>query len=96
MNGWIQSWGGSMNMNHSSMGDGMMTESDVSDPAKMSGTNFDHEFLTMMVGHHTGAIQMAQDELKNGENSQALALATSIQVTQQAEVNQMKSLLNQW
>ena len=60
MNGWIKSWGGSLNTSHSSMSDGMMTDSDMSDLTKMSGTDFDHAFLTMMIQHHEGALAAAQ------------------------------------
>ena len=93
MNGWIKSWGGSLNTSHSSMSDGMMTDSDMSDLTEMSGTDFDHAFLTMMIQHHEGAIAMAENELEQGVNADALALAASIQMTQHAQVTQMQSLL---
>lgn len=73
---------------------GMMSASDMDALAGMSGAEFDKTFLTMMTEHHTGAIAMAKDELRTGQNADALALATSIQITQQAEVAEMKALLN--
>jgi uncharacterized protein (DUF305 family) len=100
MNDWLTSWGADTStsgMDHGSMdmgsSDGMMSQDDMNKLSNLSGAEFDHEFLTMMIAHHTGAIQMAETELKNGENAEALALATSIQVTQQAEITQMRSLL---
>lgn len=106
MNTWLDDWGTGTSsdssmagMDHGSMNDsgsmtGMMSEDDMTSLAAMSGAEFDKTFLTMMIEHHTGAISMAEDEMKNGKNADALALATSIQVTQQAEVNEMKALLN--
>lgn len=105
MNTWLAAWGANMSsessmagMDHGSMSDGssmtgMMSEADMTALEGMSGAEFDKNFLTMMTAHHTGAISMAEDELKNGKNADALALATSIQVSQQAEVNEMKALL---
>lgn len=103
MNGWLTSWNAgagqssnSMDMNdgHSmNMGDGMMSRSDMTQLATLSGASFDKQFLTMMIGHHNGAITMAQDELKKGKSADALALATSITLTQQAQVTQMRDLL---
>jgi uncharacterized protein (DUF305 family) len=47
----------------------------------------------MMQQHHAGAVAMAQAELANGQNAQALALAASIIVTQTAEIGQMQAML---
>lgn len=103
MNTWLAGWGANMStegsmagMDHggSSSMSGMMSEDDMTALAGLSGAEFDKSFLTMMTAHHTGAISMAEDELKNGKSADALALASSIQVSQQAEVNEMKALLN--
>lgn len=75
------------------MGQGMMSQADLDSLKGESGSAFDREFLSMMVQHHQGAIRMAETELSSGKNAAALALARSIQVTQQAEVASMKGLL---
>jgi len=93
MNGWLTAWGSSsmgMSMDHGMTG--MMSGSDMSKLANMAGSEFDRMWLSMMTEHHNGAITMANDELKNGQNADALGLAAAIVVTQTAEVRQMGQL----
>ena len=96
MHAWLTDWGAVSNemagMDHHSMGSAM-SETDVAKLHELSGAAFDKAFLTMMIEHHDGAIEMAKDELNKGQDPNALALAASIQVTQQAEVAHMKFLL---
>lgn len=100
MNAWLKIWGVAIGgssmegMGHGDgTGEGMMSEGDMSSLEGESGTAFDSDFLTMMIRHHQGAITMAGYELDKGQNAQALALAASIQITQQAEIDQMRALL---
>ncbi len=97
MSGWIQAWDETVGMmDHSAHGGmkGMMTMSAIDELAAKSGADFDRAFMTMMIEHHEGAMEMAKNEVTDGKNAEALALAAAIQVTQQAEVAQMKALLN--
>lgn len=50
----------------------------------------DRDFVSMMVPHHQGAIDMAQAELKYGHNEQLRRLAQEIIVTQQQEISVMR------
>lgn len=94
MSGWLDDWGTSGDMSSMSHGmDGMMSAGDMKSLANSSGAAFDKLFLQMMIQHHSGAIKMAKGELRGGKNAEALALASSIQVTQQAEIHQMRDLL---
>ena len=72
----------------------MMSASDMTRLTRESGAAFDKDWLTMMVDHHTGAVEMARTELTSGRSSQALGLAASIVVTQQAEIAEMRALLD--
>lgn len=72
---------------------GMMSDADMSRLTTASGRDFDKQFLTMMIAHHEGAITMARDEVAQGANSDAKALAERISTTQQAEIDTMKALL---
>lgn len=72
---------------------GMMTEDDMSALEAAEGAEFDRLFLELMVAHHEGAVEMAQAELDEGENPQALGLAEQVVDTQQAEIERMRSLL---
>ena len=72
---------------------GMMGESQMQQLSTLSGAAFDRAFLQMMIEHHTGAIQMAQTEIGQGQNPQAKQLAQAIIGDQQAEITQMQGLL---
>ena len=50
----------------------------------------DRDFVTMMVAHHQGAIDMAQAELRYGRNEQLRRLAQEIIVTQRQEIVAMR------
>ncbi|AWK76762.1 DUF305 domain-containing protein (plasmid) [Rhodococcus oxybenzonivorans] len=74
---------------------GMMTPEQMTDLAGKSGADFDTAWLNMMIEHHTGAIEMAQTELADGENAEAKKMATDIIAAQQAEITTMQALLQQ-
>ncbi len=102
MQGWLKDWGkatettamGHSNMTGSGMGDGMMSDADMSKLMKASGADFDRMFLTMMTKHHQGAVAMAKTELAKGKDKDAKALAQSIQDSQTKEITEMHALLN--
>lgn len=86
---------GGMDMSTASGMTGMMSASDMTRLGTLSGAQFDKTWLTMMTEHHTGAVDMAKTELKNGSNPDAKTLATNIIAAQNAEVTTMKGLLAQ-
>ncbi len=51
----------------------------------------DNDFAMMMAMHHQGAINMANEELKNGKDTEMRALATSIIAKQQDEIKQFNA-----
>jgi len=62
--------------------------------AALTGTEFDRRFLELMIGHHEGAVGMAQEELDSGENADALALAQTIIDAQTTEIATMQGMLD--
>ncbi|MEH3067574.1 MAG: DUF305 domain-containing protein [Aeromicrobium erythreum] len=72
---------------------GMMSEDQMSRLADSNGATFDRLWLEMMVEHHEGAVEMAQTEIADGQDSRAKALARAIIDAQTAEITQMKGLL---
>lgn len=97
MTSWLESWGeeipGDMSgMDMSSMS-GMMSADQMSQLRDSSGEAFDRLFLTMMIEHHEGAIEMAQVEQAEGVSRDAQALAAEIEQAQTAEIAEMKDLL---
>ena len=57
--------------------------------------NFDEEFMTMMVEHHTSAIEMAGMELDKGADPELKALAQDVIDAQQREIDAMREQLAQ-
>jgi uncharacterized protein (DUF305 family) len=57
--------------------------------ASMNG-NVDHDFATMMIPHHQGAIDMAKAELTYGKDPVLRRLAQEIIVDQQSEIDAMQ------
>jgi uncharacterized protein (DUF305 family) len=104
MSGWLESWGedvpdeGMSGMDHGDMSSddmtGMMTDDEMADLEATSGAGFDQMFLTMMIEHHEGAIEMAQTEQSEGEFPEAVAMAEEIEATQAEEIQTMQDLLN--
>ena len=100
MNGWLASWGretmGSMGSMGSmdSMG-GMMSEEDMTALEDASGPAASSLFLEQMIVHHEGAIEMAQAQLTDGQNPDAVELAQKIINDQTAEIAEMEQLLTQ-
>jgi uncharacterized protein (DUF305 family) len=72
---------------------GLMTPQQMTELTGLSGAAFDKMWLQMMVEHHQGAITMANDELKNGTNADAKAMAQAIVTAQQAEITTMNGML---
>jgi uncharacterized protein (DUF305 family) len=77
---WIQDWGQGRDdaphgMGEEHMGPGMMTQDDMDGLQAASGRAFDRLFLTMMIRHGQGAIEMAELELAQGENADAKQVA---------------------
>ncbi len=102
MTGWLEAWGEDVpqemsgEMDHSSHAGmpGMMSAEDMAALEGATGPEFDQMFLTMMIQHHMGAIEMAQAEVSDGKYDDAVKLATSIEQEQADEITLMEQLLN--
>lgn len=101
MTSWLEAWGeetspaGHGGMDHGDMEmEGMSQEEAMEDLESRSGAEFDRRFLELMIAHHRGAVDMAQAQLANGENPQALDLAQEMIDDQQAEIAEMEEILH--
>ena len=83
------------NMDHSGgmMMSGMMSEADMASLGDATGTDFDRMFLEMMILHHEGAIEMAEEELAEGKYQPTKDLAQAVITGQQAEIEEMNTLI---
>ncbi|MFF2409800.1 DUF305 domain-containing protein [Streptomyces sp. NPDC058092] len=108
MKGWLTSWGKPLPESSSPMGDmpgmdhgsdggsgmpGMMSDKDMSDLEGAQGKGFDKKFAQLMIGHHQGAVTMAEDERKNGSNADAKKLAGAVITAQTAEITKMNEII---
>ena len=71
----------------------MMTEEDLAALRDASGADASRLFLEQMIAHHEGAVQMAETQIAEGGNADAIALAREIASAQAAEIQQMRDLL---
>lgn len=75
--------------------EGMMSENDLSELEDATGTEASRLFLQQMIAHHEGAVSSAEDHLDNGENPEALELSERIISDQQAEIDEMETMLEE-
>ncbi|MDT5082857.1 MAG: hypothetical protein QOJ80_7494 [Mycobacterium sp.] len=100
MKAFLVQWnaGGSDHQGHGDMAggmhmDGMVDQAAMTKLESLKGPEFDTLWLQSMIGHHEGAIKMAQAELAGGANADAKTLAGQIVTGQQAEIVTMKQML---
>lgn len=59
-------------------------------------TPFDQRFLTAMIAHHEGAIDMAREALTQAEHGEIKQLAQEVVTAQEREIAQMRGWQQQW
>jgi uncharacterized protein (DUF305 family) len=67
-------------------GPGMATAEEMDRLQRARGREFDRRFLSMMIRHHAGAIQLARAETAHGQSSEAKRSAEQIKTTQPTEI----------
>lgn len=76
---------------------GMMAPEDMTALTEAEGDAFDGMFLEMMVAHHEGAIEAAQQVQEAEDGNPAVAtLAGEIIAAQEAEITQMQGWQSDW
>lgn len=93
MKSWLKAAGASLEMNHSMGMGGMLTATDIAALSAAKDATFDKLYLIGMIGHHEGAVHMAQMVIDSA-NSEARALGKAIVTSQTAEIAYMKTLLS--
>lgn len=61
-----------------------------------TGDEFDKAFLSEMIMHHEGAVEMAEAVLKNAKHAELKNLANAIISAQTTEIQQMQVWQTQW
>ncbi|WP_413543569.1 DUF305 domain-containing protein [Citricoccus nitrophenolicus] len=97
MNAMLTAWdaepmGDMEGMDHGGMS-GMMSEEDMAALEEAQGTEAARLYLEQMTAHHEGAVDMAQEQVDNGQNPQAVTLAEQVIDAQEAEITEMQRML---
>jgi len=101
MTSWLQEWGAEVPaegasmapMDHGETMPGAMSDAQMSQLDAARDAEFDAVFLTLMIGHHEGALDMAEDQLNTGMDPAARDLAEAIMTDQAAQIRQMEQML---
>jgi uncharacterized protein (DUF305 family) len=94
MTGWLKSWNAPVMGDHSGHGmSGMVDDDGIEKLKAASGTDAVRLFLEQMIGHHEGAVDMAQQEIGAGKYPASIQLARDIVTAQESEIIEMKQLL---
>ncbi len=105
LTGWLETWGEDVpdvaSMTAKDMEDmegmdgmeGMMSAMSMRQLENAPDQAFQDVWLALMLAHHKGAVAMAETEVAEGENPDAVALAEEIEDSQSAEIETMKSLI---
>lgn len=94
MTAWLEQWGETMDQSMQGMDmSGGMSKEEMAQLEGASGAEFDRMFLEMMREHHRSAVEMAQTEVKEGQNADAVELARKIVEDQTAEIQEIEGLL---
>ena len=65
---------------------------DLAELERLQGAEFEEEWLETMVDHHDDAVDMAEDQLDDGEAPETLRLAEQVIKAQRAEIEQMEAM----
>lgn len=93
MKAWLREAGASEDMGHTMSMPGMISDDDMQELENARDDEFDVLFLTHMIAHHEGAVDMAKDVLASTTNPDVAAFATAVIEAQTLEIEEMKALL---
>jgi uncharacterized protein (DUF305 family) len=93
MRAWLTEAGFDVEMGHTMAMPGLVSDADMAEIENAQGDEFDVLFLTHMIAHHKGAVDMADDVLASTTSPRVRELATAIVESQAAEIAEMEALL---
>ncbi|MET0955138.1 MAG: DUF305 domain-containing protein [Cryobacterium sp.] len=72
---------------------GLATDAQIAELTAATGVDAERQFLTLMIAHHRGAVEMAEAVLDRASNTSVLGFANSVIISQNAEITLMESML---
>ena len=72
---------------------GLATAEQIAALTAANGVDAERQFLTLMIAHHLGAVEMAEAVQDRANNSSILGFANSVIVSQEAEITLMETML---
>jgi uncharacterized protein (DUF305 family) len=75
---------------------GMLTSAEIAELDAATGSEFDRAFLTLMIQHHEGALQMVKDLFATplaGQEIDVSVFANDVVTVQTAEIGVMRQML---
>ena len=93
MTGWLKDWNEPTQAPGGHSMTGMMSGDDLTKLDAVQGTEAAKLFLSQMIAHHEGAVEMANAEVRSGKNADAIQLGKDITASQTGEIQEMKDLL---
>jgi len=100
MQAWLTRWqqpaAGASSDDDPSLLPGMLAKGQLAWLQTLTGIQFDLGFLTMMGTHHSGAVELAEAELRSGASAEVKAFAGQMIAAQQREIRQMQQWKDTW
>jgi uncharacterized protein (DUF305 family) len=106
--GWLAAWGlnqlgnrppmawmGHTGHTMNALMPGMATPEQLASLSAASGVEAERLFLTLMIAHHRGALEMSEAVIERSEQPMVLAFARGVLLSQQSEIDLMTKLLAQ-
>lgn len=75
---------------------GMASQEEMRGLRNSNGTEFDQLFSELMIRHHRGGIQMAQNFIESGKNPELIELERGMVEAQQKEIKMMRDWQEDW
>lgn len=72
---------------------GLATSAQIAELKAATGVEAEKIFLTLMIAHHQGAVDMAVSVLDRADNTNILTFANSVVLSQKSEIELMQSML---
>ena len=72
---------------------GLATDAEIAALTSATGVDAERQFLTLMIAHHLGAVEMAEAVGDRADNTSVLGFANSVVISQNAEITLMEDML---